>query len=112
MRIFKDLGMVEQLGSGMPRILKVYPKECFKISSNFLRITLPIDKDLLNRILLPSFQEGFCHPAKENISPGITGYLILFVKPAFGFDALTGNIKISLKKNQHQQTDIYLNLSN
>lgn len=29
MRIFKDLRMVEQLGSGVPRILKSYGKECF-----------------------------------------------------------------------------------
>lgn len=27
MRIFKDLGMVEYLGSGMPRILKAYPRK-------------------------------------------------------------------------------------
>ena len=47
MRIFKDLGMVEQLGSGLPRILRVYPKECFNITSNFLRITLPVDKELM-----------------------------------------------------------------
>ena len=41
MRIFKDLDMVEQLGSGIPRILQVYPKDCFKISENYLRMTFP-----------------------------------------------------------------------
>lgn len=42
MRIFKDLDLVEQLGSGIPRILESYPKECFKFSDNFLRTTFPV----------------------------------------------------------------------
>jgi len=50
MRIFKDLGMVEQLGSGLPRILKVYPKECFKFTANFLRITLPVNPDVMKQL--------------------------------------------------------------
>jgi len=41
MRVFKDLDLVEQLGSGIPRILESYPKECFKFSDNFLRMTFP-----------------------------------------------------------------------
>jgi len=40
-RIFKDLGMVEQLGSGVPRILRAYPKDCFHFGDSFLRITIP-----------------------------------------------------------------------
>lgn len=38
MRIFKDLELVEQLGSGIPRILRSYGKECFYFSENFLRM--------------------------------------------------------------------------
>ena len=41
MRVFKDLGMVEQLGSGVPRILQYYGKECFQFSDNFLRMIFP-----------------------------------------------------------------------
>lgn len=41
MRIFKDLDLVEQLGSGVPRILQAYNKDVFQFSDNFLRITLP-----------------------------------------------------------------------
>ncbi|WP_299672021.1 Fic family protein [uncultured Polaribacter sp.] len=40
-RIFKDLELVEQLGSGIPRIIAHYSEESFKFSDNFLRITLP-----------------------------------------------------------------------
>ena len=41
MRIYKDLEMVEQLGSGIPRILEYYGKRCFKLSENFLRMSFP-----------------------------------------------------------------------
>ncbi len=40
MRIFKDLELVEQLGSGIPRILEHYGKKSFSFSDNFLRMTL------------------------------------------------------------------------
>jgi ATP-dependent DNA helicase RecG len=43
MRIYKDLDLVEQLGSGIPRILESYPRECFKFSDNFLRMSFPIN---------------------------------------------------------------------
>ncbi|MFN7845594.1 MAG: RNA-binding domain-containing protein [Bacteroidota bacterium] len=42
MRVFKDLQLVEQLGSGIPRILESYNKRCFKFSDNFLRMVLTI----------------------------------------------------------------------
>ncbi|MCF6311073.1 MAG: putative DNA binding domain-containing protein [Verrucomicrobiales bacterium] len=41
MRIFKDLDLVEQLGSGLPRILLSYPRKHFVFSENFLRSTFP-----------------------------------------------------------------------
>ncbi|WMN13030.1 ATP-binding protein [Marivirga salinae] len=41
MRIFKDLDMVEQLGSGIPRILRIYPKNIFNISENYIRMSFP-----------------------------------------------------------------------
>lgn len=41
MRIFRDLDLVEHLGSGVPRILKSYGRECFLFTENFLRIVFP-----------------------------------------------------------------------
>lgn len=41
MRIYKDLNLVEHLGSGVPRMLETYSKDCFKFSSNFLRMSFP-----------------------------------------------------------------------
>ena len=37
MRIFKDMELVEQLGSGIPRVLQTYGRECFKFSDNYVR---------------------------------------------------------------------------
>jgi ATP-dependent DNA helicase RecG len=46
MRIFRDIELVEQLGSGIPRILETYSKECFKFTDNFLRMTFPTAWDI------------------------------------------------------------------
>ena len=45
MRIFKDVDLVEQLGSGMKRILKVYDTSIFDIRDNFLIVTFPFDRE-------------------------------------------------------------------
>lgn len=42
MRIYRDLELVESLGSGIPRILRAYGEECFNFTDNFIRITFPI----------------------------------------------------------------------
>ena len=42
MRIYRDVELVESLGSGIPRILRAYGEECFKFTDNFIRIILPI----------------------------------------------------------------------
>ena len=41
MRIYKDIDLVEYLGSGIPRILQTYDRSCFRITDNFIRIALP-----------------------------------------------------------------------
>lgn len=44
MRIYKDVELVESLGSGIPRILRAYGEDCFHFSENFIRLVLPIAK--------------------------------------------------------------------
>jgi len=46
MRVFKDVGLVEQLGSGMSRILKAYDKEIFQISDHFIKVVFPFSETL------------------------------------------------------------------
>ncbi len=46
MRVFKDLDLVEQLGSGIPRILQYYDRECFAFRDSFTRMTFPVNKEI------------------------------------------------------------------
>lgn len=47
MRVYRDLELVEQLGSGVPRILESYGKECFRFMGNFIRMTFPASEEVL-----------------------------------------------------------------
>lgn len=40
MRIFRDVEMVEALGSGMMKVMQVYDRSCFTFMPNFTRITI------------------------------------------------------------------------
>ena len=50
MRVFRDLDLVEHLGSGVPRILRSYGKECFKFTENFLRMTFPASQQVTQQV--------------------------------------------------------------
>ena len=41
MRVFRDVELVESLGSGMPRILESYNRDCFTFMDHFIRFTVP-----------------------------------------------------------------------
>lgn len=46
MRVFRDLEMVEQLGSGVPRIIQEYDSSTFHFSDNFIRVVFPYVKQV------------------------------------------------------------------
>ncbi len=50
MRIYRDIDLVEQLGSGVPRILQSYGEDCFYFSDNFIRMSFPKD-DILEDVV-------------------------------------------------------------
>ena len=50
MRVFRDLDLVEHLGSGVPRILRSYGKECFKFTEKFLRMTFPASEQVTEQV--------------------------------------------------------------
>lgn len=54
MRVFKDLELVEQLGSGMERIMRVYDKSIFEFLPNFLKINFYFDKEVLKYLNKPN----------------------------------------------------------
>ena len=41
MRVFRDVEMVEALGSGVPRVMQSYGRECFQFMNHFIRIVIP-----------------------------------------------------------------------
>lgn len=41
MRVFRDVEMVEALGSGMPVILRKYGRESYSFLQHFIRLTIP-----------------------------------------------------------------------
>ena len=44
MRVFRDMELVEQIGSGMSRILKAYDKSIFELTPSFTVVTFPFAK--------------------------------------------------------------------
>lgn len=48
MRIFSDMDLCEQLGSGMKKILRAYPQEIFHISEHFIDVMFTYSKEALN----------------------------------------------------------------
>jgi len=58
MRVFKDVGLVEHLGSGMSRILEAYDESIFEFSPNFLIVTFP-------------FEEGFTPSSDDSVNEGV-----------------------------------------
>ncbi|MBR5432841.1 MAG: putative DNA binding domain-containing protein [Bacteroidales bacterium] len=49
MRIFRDVEMVEALGSGMPVILQKYGRESYNFMPHFIRLTLPVRKGIVTK---------------------------------------------------------------
>lgn len=76
MRIFKDLELVEQLGTGIIRILKSYSKDVYEFSDNFIRVNFKFkNSEALpqtprgidtNRHVLSETQENIIRLIKEN----------------------------------------------
>ena len=89
MRICRDLRLVEQLGSGVPRILQTYSRACFRFSENFVRMTFPISDKLTNEIEKNSkLVEGLVENQKKMV------YLI-DQKPTITIKELADSIGIS-----------------
>lgn len=50
MRIFLNMGLTEHTGHGIPTIVKKYGEQAFDIEDNFIRCTIPFDKEVLKQI--------------------------------------------------------------
>lgn len=70
MRVFKDLRFVEQLGSGVQRILSEYEKNVFKFSTHFLKVRFPLmnvgKNDLFEEVVLNKTQKEILEYIEKN----------------------------------------------
>lgn len=77
MRVFRDLDIVEHLGSGIPRILEVYGQESFQISPNFMRLVFPYTSPIQNAVSTTSGAEsGVESGAESRAESGRTSQVI------------------------------------
>ena len=96
MRVFKDLGLVEQLGSGMSRILKVYNKNIFKISEHFIKVEFPFSVPLN---LLSTNNGNINGDINGNINGDISRVLLLLEKqPSITAKQMAEVLQISPRK--------------
>lgn len=117
MRIYKDLELVEQLGSGVPRILQVYTKEQFKFSENFLQIILPAEEDaVLTPQVTPQVEKLLqvfdCRHFREELQEKLglldrENFRKMYLQPAIeqGLIALTIPDKPTSSKQQYYLTE-------
>ncbi len=95
MRVFRDLEIVEQLGSGVPRILERYGRDVFEIRPNFLRVVLR-HEDVLGKG--SPIRSPIGSPTSSPIGSGKTAERILeLVKgnPLISTEAMGGQLGIS-----------------
>lgn len=50
MRIFLNMGLTEHTGYGIPTIAAKYGKDVFEIESNYIRCTIPFEKEVIDQI--------------------------------------------------------------
>lgn len=50
MRIFLNMGLTEHTGHGIPTIAAKYEKGVFEVESNYIRCTIPFEKEVLDQI--------------------------------------------------------------
>jgi predicted HTH transcriptional regulator len=50
MRIFLNMGLTEHTGHGIPTIVEKYGRDVFQIESNYIRCTIPFDKEVIDQI--------------------------------------------------------------
>lgn len=68
MRVFKDLELVEQLGTGIIRILKSYDKNVYEFSDNFIRVNFAFrDINTLSSTLNTDYTNNNLSETQKNI---------------------------------------------
>ena len=56
LNIFTNLDLIDQTGHGVPLIIDKYGKQAFYISDNTIIVTLPVNKELLEKVYRPNYE--------------------------------------------------------
>lgn len=92
MRVFKDVGLVEQLGSGLSRILRFYNKDIFQISDHFIKVVFPFSSSKEKIIIAIGGNNGGNNGDKNTILN------LLKKEPAFTAKELSEQTGFSARK--------------
>lgn len=92
MRVFKDVGLVEQLGSGMSRILKMYDKSIFNISEHFIKVEFPFHMPKDNQIIAIGDEGGDDNGDENKVLE------VLRIEPAVTAKKLAETLNMSPRK--------------
>lgn len=92
MRVFKDVGLVEQLGSGMSRILRFYKRDIFQISDHFIKVVFLFSSSKENIIIAIGDNNG------DNDGDKNTILNLLKKEPAFTAKELSEQTGVSARK--------------
>ena len=91
MRIYRDLDIVESLGSGIPRILRAYGEDCFHFTDNFIRISFPVSVQIDH----VSATENATENATEKTNKTQQGILHLFKENKYlTYDEITKQLSL------------------
>ncbi len=98
MRIFRDLEMVEQLGSGVPRILKTYSKDCFVFGDSFTRMIFRFENTIT-----PQVAEQVTEQVAEQVTEQVKKILLVIAdKEEYSTNQLMGLLNL-----KHRPTFLY-----
>lgn len=56
LNIFTNLNLIDQTGHGVPLIIDKYGEQAFYISDNTIIVTLPVNKELLEKVYRPNYE--------------------------------------------------------
>lgn len=98
MRVFKDTGLVEQLGSGMSRILKAYDRAVFQISDHFIKAVFPFDETLRVGNTANGDKNGGKNGGKNGVDEARKVMKLMLDNPEITVNELSIRLEISSRK--------------
>jgi predicted HTH transcriptional regulator len=90
MRIFRDVELVEGLGSGMRRILEVYDRSVFEITPSFVIVTFSYEPDFERSSVIRSVVNE--RSLERNLSEVMSEAEIIKTKPIMDYIEMYGSI--------------------